>query len=94
MNEAKRPPLAKYKFSLTITGNSHEEIEREMLFTLNGGYTLDSDYYKRDDFHVIGGRQTAILEHINPDMTAKRYESELKEWSAERRATRKAQSDE
>lgn len=77
------PPVPKYRLTLTITGNSHEEIERELLVQTRGGYLLDSDYYRRDSWHVIGGRETSVMEHTNPDMTPERYDAELK---AEREA--------
>lgn len=82
------PPVAKYKYTLIITGNSHDEIEREILSQTRGGYLLDSDYYKRDSFHVIGGRDTTILEHTNPDMTPERYRAELDAWFDARQAAR------
>ena len=80
------PPVAKYRYTLVIEGNSHEEITRELLYQTRGGYLLDSDYEKRDTFHVIGGRKTSRLEHTNPDMTPERYDAELDEWWQARKA--------
>ena len=80
------PPTAKYKFTVEITGNSHDEIEREIHSLGNGGYLLDSDGYKRDSFHVLGGRITTQLVHENPEMTPERYERELEAWWQQRKA--------
>ena len=88
MSEELNPPVAKYKLSLTITGNSHEEIENELLSMTRGGYLLNSEYYKRDSFHVIGGRETAILEHANPEQTPEKYADDLKAWADARKAVR------
>lgn len=82
------PPVAKYRLTLTVTGNSHDEIEGELLGMTRGGYLLDSDYYKRDEFRVVGGRRTSILEHTNPEMTVERYAAELCAWWEARRAER------
>ncbi len=79
------PPVAKYKLTIEFTGNSHEELETEILYYQNGGYLLDSDYHKRDQFDVLGGRKTTRLEHTNPEMTPERYDEELQAWSANRR---------
>lgn len=84
------PPMAKYELTLVIHGNSHDEIERELLSMTRGGYLLDSDYYKRDEFRVTGGRRTAILRHTNPEQTPEQYEAELDAWWQARRAQRKA----
>jgi hypothetical protein len=74
------PPVAKYRYTLVVTGNSHDEIEAEILTQTRGGYLLDSDYGTRDEFRVWGGRRTSRLEHTNPDMTPERYEAELDTW--------------
>lgn len=84
------PPVAKYRLTLTITGNSHDEIEGELLSMTRGGYLLDSNYYERDEFRVIGGRRTSELEHANPTMTPEQYEEDLHEWAKARRLTRRA----
>ena len=74
------PPTAKYELSITLHGNSHEEIERELLSMTRGGYLLDSDHHRRDEFHVVGGRGTRVLKHANPEMTPDRYDAELDAW--------------
>jgi hypothetical protein len=86
--EADEPPVAKYRYTLIVTGNSHDEIERELLVLTRGGYLLSSDYYKRDSFEVYGGREHSVLEHRNPEMTPERYERELHEWYVRRKAVR------
>lgn len=68
MIETPDPPVAKYRYTLVIDGNSHEEIEEELLFATRGGYLLDSQYYARDEFTVYGGRKTSTLEHRNPEI--------------------------
>lgn len=84
----RKPPVAKYKLTVEITGNTHDEIERELLVLTQGGYLLDSEYYQRDEFHVLGGRVTTRLEHTNPDMTPDRYDEELQAWWQARKAAR------
>lgn len=87
------PPVAKYRLTLTIDGNSHDEIQDELLSMMRGGYLLDSDYERRDAFHVIGARRTSVLECRNPDMTPERYEAELDAWWDARKAERRAKRD-
>lgn len=92
MSDEHTPPVAKYRLTLTIDGNSHEEIVAELLGMTRGGYLLDSDYYKRDEFRVIGGRRTATLDHTNPEQTPEGYLRELDEWWQARRAAKAAKS--
>lgn len=80
-----QPPATKYLLTVTVRGNSHDEIEGELLAFTRGGYLLDSDYHKRDEFHCIGGRVTARLEHTNPDQTPENYRAELDAWSQARK---------
>ena len=82
------PPVAKYKYTLEVHGNSHEEILSEIMAQVNGGYMLDSRYEERHSFNVVGGRATRILKHTNPEMTPERYEHELTEWWQKRKAER------
>lgn len=83
------PPKPKYRLTLTIEGNSHDEVERELLIMTRGGYLLDSDYYKRDEWTVYGGRKTSRMQHQNPEMTPEQYASDLDAWSDARRAARR-----
>lgn len=94
MPETPEPPKAKYTYTLTVTGNSHDEIERELLVMTRGGYLLDSQYHERDEFTVYGGTSTRRLEHTNPGQTAEGYRRELDEWSEARKAARRERCDE
>lgn len=83
------PPVTKYKLTVTIRGNSHDEIVDELLTMTRGGYLLASDYYKRDAFDSTGGRDRMVLEHTNPDMTAEQYAADLTAWSEARKEYRR-----
>lgn len=87
--ETPEPPTPKYKFTVEIIGNSHDEIEQELHYLVRGGYLLDSDYGRRDTFKVYGGRKTSTLEHTNPDMTPDRYKAELDAWWTAHHAAKK-----
>lgn len=78
------PPVTKYKYTVVITANSHEEIQKEIDRLLKGVYLLDSRYETRDSFDCYGGTTHRTLELTNPDMTDEKYERELNEWSYER----------
>lgn len=84
------PPTAKYRLTVTIDGNTPEEIEDELGYLARGGFIIYSDGYTRDDFTVYGGRLTAKLEHTNPEMTPEQYKADLEAWSAARKAARRA----
>jgi hypothetical protein len=84
------PPVARYRLTLTLTGNTLDEIEAELLSMTRGGFLLDSDYRKRDSWHVWGARSDRVMEHVNPEMTPERYAEELDAWWQERKAERKA----
>lgn len=81
-----KPPVAKYELTLVLHGNSHEELESELLSMTRGGYLLDSDYHRRDDFHVIGVNGVRTLRHTNPQMTPERYAADLETWWQSRKA--------
>ena len=85
-----QPPVPKYRLTLTIEGNTLDEVEGELLTQTRGGFLMASDYYKRDEWHVVGGRCTSHMEHANPGMTPERYDVELADWHEVRRAERKA----
>lgn len=80
-----KPPKARYRFTLTIVGNTLDEVDRELLSQTRGGFLLDSDYGTRDEWHCIGGRRESRMEHTNPEMTPERYEAELAAWFNERK---------
>lgn len=86
------PPVPKYKLTLAITGNTLDEIEGVLLSQINGGFLLNSDYYRRDEWDVTDGRYTSRMEHTNPDMTPERYNAELNAWFDARKARRREQS--
>lgn len=88
MTTEENPPTAKYTYTLTVHGNSHDEIEAEILTQTRGGYLLDSDRYQRDAFEVWGARSVRTQEHANPEMTPERYEAELAAWWSARKARR------
>lgn len=83
-----QPPVSKYKLTVTIRGNTLDEIESELVTQTRGGFLLDSDYRTRDSWHSTSGRVTSVMEHTNPEMTPERYTAELHAWADERKATR------
>lgn len=78
-----KPPTPKYKLTVVIQANSHDEIEDELLHFLNGGYVDFTEGYSRDTFRMIGGKLDCQLEHVNPQMTPDKYEVDLREWVRE-----------
>ena len=84
------PPIARYRLTLTIKGNTLDEIESELVTQTRGGFLLDSDYGKRDSWNSTDGTTTSVMEHHNPDMTPERYAAELDAWWTARNAERKA----
>lgn len=86
---APEPPVSKYKLTITIRGNTHDELMEELLTMTRGGYLLASDYYARDTFDSTGGRDRMVLEHTNPDMTPERYAAELTAWFEARKEARR-----
>ncbi|UTN91517.1 hypothetical protein SEA_PERIWINKLE_63 [Gordonia phage Periwinkle] len=88
-DEDSRHPEHRFKYTLTVWGDSHAEIETELLHQVNGGYELDSDHHRRGAFRVISGRTTSALEHINPGQTPENYARELKAWNEQRKATKR-----
>ena len=84
------PPIARYRLTLTIKGNTLDEIEDRLATQVNGGFLLDSDYDKRVPWSSTDGTTTSVMEHHNPDMTPERYAAELDAWWTARNAERKA----
>ncbi len=82
------PPVPKYTLTLTITGNTHDELANELHYQAHGTHLLNSDYGKRDEYTVYGGRYTGRLEHTNPAMTPERYAADLDAWSKRRKSSR------
>jgi hypothetical protein len=87
------PPVPRYRLTLTITGNTLDEIERELVVQTRGGFLLDSGYMSRDYWDVVSGRHRSVMEHVNPEMTPERYDAELDAWWAGRKTERKWTSD-
>ena len=87
------PPIARYRLTLTIKGNTLDEIEDALIVQTRGGFLLDSDYGKRDSWNSTDGTTTSVMEHLNPDMTPERYSAELDAWWTARKAERKANPD-
>lgn len=90
MSSQPPPPVTKYRLTVTIRGNTHEEIVDELLSMTRGGYLLASDHYTRDAFDSTGGRDRMVLEHTNPSQTPEHYRRELDEWVTCRRDERRA----
>lgn len=74
------PPIARYRLTVTITGNTLDEVEDELVTLTRGGFLLDSGYGKRDEWNSTSGRATRVMEHRNPEMTPERYRAELDAW--------------
>ena len=86
---ANQPPVTKYELTVKIRGNTHDEIEDELLTLVHGGYLLDSDYGKRDAWNATSGRCTSVMVHTNPEQTPERYRDELDAWWNEHKAARR-----
>ena len=84
------PPVARYRYTLTITGNTLEEVENVLLAQARWGFLRDSDGYRRDQWEAWAGESTRTMEHLNPEMTPERYRDELLAWANARRAERGA----
>lgn len=82
------PPVAKYKLTLTVYGNSHAEILSELDNQVQGGYLIISEDEQRDQWRVCGDRYMSVMEHTNPDQTPERYEAELDDWFQTRKLMR------
>ena len=86
--------MPRYRFTLTIDGNTLDEVEDELIAQARSGFITDSRYYERDEWHAFGGKVTRVMEHLNPDMTPERYDRELSEWWERRKAARGEDNDE
>ena len=87
------PPVPRYRLTLTITGNTLDEIEHELVVQTRGGFLLDSGYMRRDFWEIVTGRYISVMEHVNPEMTPERYDAELDAWWAGRKAGRREARD-
>lgn len=98
MSDEMKPPVAKYRYTLTITGNSHEEIA-DRLHGVEINHWQDVTGYnpggvQRDAFDITDGTATRVLEHTNPDQTPERYHAELMAWVPATRKKRAKVDDE
>ena len=93
MSDYVEPPRAKYRLTVTVTGNTLEEVEEELGYQVRGGFLLDSDCYRRDEWTVYGGTSTRVMKCVNPGMTPERYQAELSEWWDARKAERRTGND-
>lgn len=84
------PPVAKYRLTVTITGNTLDEIEDRLVEQTRGGFLLDSDYRKRDAWDSTDGRTRSVMEHRNPVMTPEQYSDDLAAWFHASRRTNDA----
>ena len=84
------PPVARYRLTLTIRGNTLDEIEDALITQTQGGFMLDSDYGKRHWWDSTDGTTTSVMEHRNPYMTPERYAVEMDAWWKARKAEREA----
>lgn len=83
-----KPPVHRYELTLTIRGDTLKDIEGELITQTRGGFLLDSDYYKRDEWDSTDGTTTSRMKQLNPDMTPERYRAELDAWWQARKAAR------
>ena len=81
------PPVARYRLTLTIDGNSFDEIDDELRILANGSTHEDSLFTgrARHEWDIYGPRVKRHMEHRNPDMTPEKYDGELKAWADSRR---------
>ena len=52
------PPVAKYKLTLTVYGNSHQEVQEELLSQVQGGYLIISEDEQRDRWRLLDQIET------------------------------------
>ena len=84
------PPVARYRLTLTIDGNSFDEIDNE-LYLLAGGSTCRDSLFlglERHEWEIYEPRVKKRMEHRNPDMTPEKYDTELKAWAESKRKER------
>ena len=81
------PPAARYRLTLTIDGNSFDEIDGELRILANGSTHEDSLFtgQVRHEWDIYSPRVMRHMEHRNPDMTPEKYDDELRAWANSRR---------
>lgn len=81
-----RPPTAKYRYTLQITGNTLDEIEHELRVRANDfGY----ETARRDEFAIQSGTYTQTLVIADETQTPEKYITDLEAWMVERKAARR-----
>ena len=83
-----RPPNPRYRLTLTIEGNTLDEVEDEVSAYALSGFLVDSEGGRRDAWDVTRPRCKSLMTVADPDMTPGRYAAELDAWFTERKATR------
>lgn len=82
-----KPPVARYRLTLTIDGNSFDEIDNELRVLAGGSTYRDSLFFglERHEWSIYEPRVKKRMEHRNPDMTPEKYDDELTAWADSRR---------
>ena len=83
-----RPPNPRYRLTLTIEGNTLDEVEDAVSAYARSGFLVDSDGGRRDAWDVTRPTCESLMTVVDPDMTPERYFAELDAWFTERKATR------
>ena len=86
MNDNLKPPVARYRLEIVITGNTIDELVHELRVQAN-----DFDYESfagRTIRSIYGGRHHLIVTEPNPDMTPEQYDTDLSAWAKARRFVR------
>ncbi len=63
------PPVARYRLTLTIKGNTLDEITSALIVQTMGGFLLDSDYGKRHSWNGWADQHDArsLVRLIEPE---------------------------
>ena len=83
-----RPPNPRYRLTLTIEGNTLDEVEDAVNAYARCGFLVDSEGGRRDAWDVARPPCDSLMAVVDPDMTPERYFAELDAWFKERKATR------
>lgn len=76
------PPVAKYRYTLQITGNSLDEVEDELQrLAKQFGY----ETAHRDELAIQSGTYTQTLVVVDREQTPEKYEAALEEWMMKRK---------
>ena len=85
-----KPPVARSRLTLTIDGNSFDEIDNELRVLANSSTYMDSLFtgQVRHEWTIYSPRVIRHMEHRNPDMTPEKYDDELIAWAESKRKER------